>query len=235
MAWALLLLWLHAAAECDLSCQWGQDASRCVESECQCVGEACESCEAHVIQQCCLDHAQSASKPRLCKSADLAVTVQHCVESGCSDCSQEQRLERVAECCEGDFHDVELPKLCLESGPCSGLQGPAAIRCSWDQEVTSCVQGICDCEACECQEDSGTISSCCDEHRQAVEPPRQCIEAILTEDVKNCIAQTCSESELKACKDDPKVLRQCCIDHRHGFEPPKMCQSEDSAAASILP
>jgi len=229
-----------------LTCQWKEDSEKCIQQKCQdCSGDQCLSCQkdTKLINECCKDNAQVTASPILCKSAALAASINSCINSRCNGCAGEQCQvckedeNTISKCCEGDYHNVELPEICGhdESHSCSGLAGEERLTCSWGEEVRSCMKTFCSCDtddatdACKlCQEDMAQISMCCDQHRQSAHPPRICTDAILTQDVMNCIDTSCSSCEgersCKLCKEDTNLVNQCCIDHQHGLDPPPMCQ-----------
>lgn len=233
-----------------LTCKWKEDAQQCIQQKCQnCTGDCLCQKDTELIDKCCKDHSQVTSSPILCRSAALAESIKSCISTKCIGCSGEQcevcrKNERtVSKCCEGDFHNVELPKICRrdESGPCQGLSGEESLSCLWGEEVKTCMKSSCSCDstdsACKvCQQDSAKVAMCCDRHRQSTDPPRICTDAILTQDVMSCIDQMCSSCEgekaCKLCKEDLNLVNQCCIDHQHGFDFPPMCQRN---SASILP
>lgn len=232
-----------------LTCQWQEESEKCIQQKCQdCSGDQCLSCQkdTKLINECCRDNQKATASPSLCKSAALAEDINSCINSRCNGCAGEQCQvckedeNTISECCEGDYHNVELPEICGhhdESHSCSGLAREERLTCSWGEEVRDCMKTFCRCDtddgpdadACRlCQDNMAQISMCCDQHHLSASPPKICTDAILTLDVNNCIDTSCSscegEQSCKLCKEDTNLVNQCCIDHQHGLPPPPMCQ-----------
>ena len=238
-----------------LTCKWKEASEKCLQQKCQdCSGEHCTLCQKNtkLINECCEENTQNTARPLLCKSAALAERIQSCISTKCSGCSGKQcqecqkEVSTISKCCEGDFHDVELPEVCArvqDVSSCQSFVGEERLTCMWEEEVRGCMRTSCSCakddttDACKvCQADNTQISSCCDQHRQSTKVPRMCTDAILTLDVMSCIDTTCSSCEgehaCKLCKEDVNLKNQCCIDHQHGLDPPPMC---DRNLEAILP
>mmetsp|Transcript_80172 Transcript_80172/g.192316 ORF Transcript_80172/g.192316 Transcript_80172/m.192316 type:complete len:264 (+) Transcript_80172:64-855(+) len=250
---------LGASAESDcgdlrdmeaITCLWKVESTRCVDRKCEgCLGWQCAKCkeDTRLITSCCNKHSHSAKAPLVCRNAELAENVKSCMSIQCKGCSGvscklcQEGSETVSSCCSGDFHDAELPNECRSTTlPCAGLLGTEGLTCAWGEDVKTCMTDVCEgCsgEACQlCQEDTAKIMACCDRHRHSVNPPQICTDAVLSEDVKSCVAEKCSECKGKqctSCKEDSQVLDKCCTEHHHGQEPPSLCKT--TADKSILP
>jgi len=230
-----------------VTCQWQEESQKCIAQKCQeCFADECLKCQkdSKLIHSCCKENSKESPTPSplLCKSAALAESIKSCFDATCNGClglqCQEchKQTSTITKCCDGDFHNVELPEICGRdlSGPCSGLTGQESLTCRWNEEVNTCMNSACKCsddqtEDCsKCHQDMAKVSSCCDQHRFSTQPPRICTDAILTEDVMSCIDEGCSscasESACKSCKEDMTLVNQCCIDHKHGLPFPPMCK-----------
>ncbi|CAK8989835.1 unnamed protein product [Durusdinium trenchii] len=253
----ILSLLRRSAAVCEgdaLTCKWEEESTKCVEAKCQeCQGERCQLCreDSKIITECCNDHSEMATIPSLCENAMFAENIRQCITTECTGCGDAARCELcekdesiVSRCCSGDFHNVQLPAICGEGhnhdrGCESSPTEAERLTCRWTAEVNHCMEGECGgcevgSEACKlCREDAAKISACCDQHHHNAATPRICADAILTVDVKSCVAETCkAKEETTDRQEDSNVIRQCCVDHQHGMEPPPMCQA---LMSEILP
>eukprot|EP00913_Durusdinium_trenchii_P003003 g2775.t1 len=217
----ILSLLRRSAAVCEgdaLTCKWEEESTKCVEAKCQeCQGERCQLCreDSKIITECCNDHSEMATIPSLCELLGLNVYMEDMCQARHFDCFFMLGREGVY------FHNVQLPAICGEGhnhdrGCESSPTEAERLTCRWTAEVNHCMEGECGgcevgSEACKlCREDAAKISACCDQHHHNAATPRICADAILTVDVKSCVAETCKAKE-------ETTDRQ---EERHGATPP---------------
>ncbi|CAE7268186.1 POGLUT1 [Symbiodinium natans] len=188
----------------NVTCIWEEAVKACVADKCTDCGEhECQLCqqESVKVSHCCTANSHPDSEPpQMCKEAMLAEEIKACIGVQCAGCAGqecaacEHRPSVVSSCCDGDFHSALAPPQCrntTSTSPCARLVGQEALTCAWAEDVRTCIEAGCsscagDCP--NCRDDSFRISACCDQHFHPAAAPPICAQAILTEDVKRCVA-----------------------------------------------
>ena len=232
----------------NVTCIWEEAVKACVADKCTDCGEhECQLCqqESVKVSHCCTANSHPDSEPpQMCKEAMLAEEIKACIGVQCAGCAGqecaacEHRPSVVSSCCDGDFHSALAPPQCrntTSTSPCARLVGQEALTCAWAEDVRTCIEAGCsscagDCP--NCRDDSFRISACCDQHFHPAAAPPICAQAILTEDVKRCVAARCADcdAQCQSCRSDLVHIAVCCKEHNHTGHPPPYC---DEALSSI--
>ncbi|CAJ1441646.1 unnamed protein product [Effrenium voratum] len=120
---------------------------------------------------------------------------------------------------------------------CASVYGESSPTCAWEKEVKTCMdkncQGSDDGELCRA--DAARTIQCCEDHYQAVTPPRDCVRAAISSAVLKCAKTSCEKScngaACKACselheeEEQPNpVILECCMEHDL-TDPPEICRA----------
>ena len=123
--------------------------------------------------------------------------------------------------------------------PCEGLHGSDNVTCVWGEAVQACL--VEHCKTCagnqcaRCQHQPATVFSCCaaNSHSSEAEPPQLCKEALLAQEIKDCISAQCagcSGEECTACEHQTSVVSSCCEGDFLSAMAPRQCRNVTSAS-----